>query len=188
MGRINSKAKGSQWERDVGKMLSLWLTKSERGDIFSRNVLSGGSFTLAEGAGKLSSRAPGDLMAAHPLAFAFLSRFSVECKHLANIGLEAYLLDPKAQTSLGQIISLASRQAKHISLEYMIVAKQNNREAIVLIDGDVGEDMLARCLRRGGARASLAPMHHYLHRGSICMLRFRDMLAFIDPDKFLQKC
>jgi hypothetical protein len=179
------KDKGSAWERQVGKLLSLWLTNAERGDIFSRNVLSGGAFTLAEAAGKISSRAPGDLMAAHPLAFNFLSRFSVECKHLANIGLEAYLLDPRAQTSLGQIISLASRQAKHIKLEYMIVAKQNNREAIVMIDGDVGEKMM-RCLRAKRGRISLSPMHHYLHRGSICMLRFCDMLSFIDPEKLLE--
>lgn len=180
-----SNDKGSVWEREVGKLLSLWLTNAERGDIFSRNVLSGGAFTLAEAAGKISSRAPGDLMAAHPLAFNFLSRFSVECKHLANIGLEAYLLDPRAQTSLGQIISLASRQAKHIKLEYMIVAKQNNREAIVMIDGDVGEKMM-RCLRAKRGRISLSPMHHYLHRGSICMLRFCDMLSFIDPEKLLE--
>lgn len=178
------KAKGSSWERDVGKLLSLWLTNSERPDIFSRNVLSGGSFTLAEMAGVKSSRMAGDLMAAHPLAFRFLEHFQVECKHLADIGLEAYLFDPRGMTALGRIISLAKRQARHIGAEYMLVAKQNHKDALVMVPGEVGWRML-NCLKSRGARNALRPMHHFLHQDQVCVLRLCDMISRIDPDLFL---
>lgn len=178
------KAKGSAFEREVGKALSLWLTHGERPDIFARNVLSGGAFTVMEKAGKQSSRMPGDVMAAHPLGFDFLKRFSVECKHLKTIGLEAYLWDPHAGTALGTIIELARRQAKGIGLAYMVVAKQNQRDALVFVDGNVG-DLMVHCLRKQGAKRVLQPMHHFVHKHTVCILRFGDMLDRVDPDILL---
>jgi hypothetical protein len=124
----HSKNKGSAFEREAGKQLSLWLTAGERPDTFSRNVLSGGSFTNAELRGEKSSRMPGDLMAAHPLAFAFLSQFSVECKHYEDIGLDAYLWDTRARTMLGEFIYHTKRQAVPVDLEYMLIAKQDYRD------------------------------------------------------------
>lgn len=180
----NSKNKGSTWEREVGKLLSLWLTHNERGDIFARNVLSGGTFTLAMAKGHTSSHNPGDLIAAHPLAFRFLECFAVECKHLADIGLDAYLLDPRGQCNLGRIISLAKGQAKHINREYMVVAKQNHRDALMLVSGDSGNRIL-QSLKMRGDRPMLAPMYHRLHRGSVVAMRFIDMLRTVDPDKLL---
>ena len=177
-------AKGAAWERDCGKQISLWLTHGERSDIMSRNVLSGGSFTNAEKAGKISSRMPGDIMAANPHAFRFLSRFSIECKHLKDIGMFQYMLDHRQQNPLAQIIALARRQAKAIDCEFMVIAKQNRHDPIVLVDGAIGEHMMA-CMVRRGNRTMLHPMHHYLHKGSVCMLRFADMLSMIDPDLLL---
>jgi hypothetical protein len=150
----------------------------------SRNVLSGGSFTIAEKSGKISSRMPGDMMAAHPLAFRFLSRFSVECKFLKDIGLMQYMLDPRQQNPLAIIIALARRQAKAINCEFMVVAKQNHREPIVFVDGAVGEHMML-CMQKRGTRTMLHPMYHFLHKGNVCALRFVDMLKVIDPDLFL---
>lgn len=177
-------AKGSAWERECGKQLSLWLTHGERPDIMSRNVLSGGSFTNAEKAGKTSSRMPGDVMAAHPLAFRFLSRFSIECKFLKDIGLMQYMLDPRQQNPLAIIIALARRQAKSINCEFMVIAKQNQHDALAFVDGTVGELMM-QCMKQRGTRTMLYPMHHYLHKGDICALRFIDMLSRIDPDLLL---
>jgi hypothetical protein len=178
--------KGHEWERETGRLLSLWLTNSERPDIFSRNVLSGGAFTLAEKAGKKSSRAPGDIIAAHPLAFRFLAAYSIECKHLRDIGLMRYLLDPRGLTPLGQIISLARRQARHIDVEYMVIAKQNHKDAMVFVSGLTGDRMLAS-LRRRGRREPLHPLHHWFHGRTVFAMRFRDMLSMIDPDLLLPR-
>lgn len=178
------KEKGSEWERQVGKQLSLWLTAHERPDIFSRNVLSGGSFTRAERLGEISSRMPGDLMAAHPLAIEFLKQFSVECKHLKDIGLEALLWDASAGTMLGNIIHLARRQAASIKCEHMVIAKQDRREPLVFVSGEIGHRFLAA--KRPAKRVARLPMYHELHRQSIFVMQLRDMLVVVDPDILLK--
>jgi hypothetical protein len=179
------KGKGSGWERDVGKQLSLWLTNSARPDIFSRNVLSGGAFTVAAKAGKLSSRMPGDLMAAHPLAFQFLSQYLIECKHLASLGLENYLFDTSGKAQMTGIVALATKQAIQAELEYMIIAKQNHREPLVLVAGYIGQRMLL-AHGRSSSRTIITPNHHYLHKQRIFLMRFRDMLSFVKPTSFLE--
>lgn len=177
--------KGAEFERQSGKLLSLWLTNNDRPDIFSRNVLSGGAFTVATKAGKLSSRMPGDLMAAHPLAFAFLSQYLVECKHLASLGLENYLFDRSGKGEMTKIVNLAEHQAKYSQLSYMIIAKQNRRDALILVAGHVGKQML-EAHGRSGARTVITPNHHYLHKGRILVMRFTDMLSFVKPTSFLE--
>ena len=177
-------AKGAEWERQVGKALSLWLTNNQRPDIFTRNVLSGGSFTILERKGERSSRMPGDIMAAHPLAFKFLENFSVECKHLADLGVEAHFWDPKGGKALGEIIRLANRQARSIGLEYMLIARQNHREPFVFVNGRIGHRFLAA--RKPSKRASILPMYHILHRGSTFAMLLSDMLITVDPTILLE--
>ena len=177
------KEKGSAYEREVGRLLSRWLTYDERADIFSRNVLSGGGFTRAEQAGAVTSRMPGDLMPAHPLAFAFMATFSVECKHLRDIGLEAYLWDPVYKSPLAQIITLAERQAHGIGLHYFVTAKQNHRTALLFVSKQVGNIMMECTRRRGGA----FPMYHRVHRQRVFIMRLEDMLAAVDPTTLLER-
>ena len=181
----HSKNKGSAFEREAGKQLSLWLTAGERPDTFSRNVLSGGSFTNAELRGEKSSRMPGDLMAAHPLAFAFLSQFSVECKHYEDIGLDAYLWDTRARTMLGEFIYHTKRQALPVNLDYMLVAKQDYRDALVFVSSANGKRFLAA--KRESKRTGIIPMYHLLHKESVFVMRLEDMISYVDPDKLLQK-
>lgn len=179
------KDKGSAWERECGKALSLWLTAGARPDIFSRNVLSGGAFTAAASRGNQSSRMPGDLMAAHPLAFKFLQRFSVECKHLASLGLENFLFDYKSSSMLSQIIMYADGQAQQIGLDYMIIAKQNRRDPFVIVSGDSGAGILSAA--RASGRLRIPPPYHRLHRGRIFIMTLAHLVGQIDPDRLLER-
>lgn len=120
-------------------------------------------------------------MAANPLAFAFLSKFSVECKHLASIKLMQYLLDPRGMTDLGKIIMLAKRQAKQIDLEFMVISKQNRIEPLVFVSEAVGYKMLDSLRKE-----TVHPMYHRFHGGTVFCLRFCDMISMIDPHAFLE--
>lgn len=97
----------------------------------------------------------------------------------------AYLLDPHERTFLGSVIALAKRQARHIGLEYMVLAKQDLRAALVFVDGAVGHQILG-ALRQHGSRSPLPPMHHFLHGGNVYMMRFADMLKTVNPDLLLE--
>ena len=183
MRKGGGKDKGSAWERESGKALSLWLTRGEKPDIFARNVLSGGAFTVAQGRGVSSSRMAGDLMAAHPLAFRFLSRYIVECKHLASLGLEQFLFDTSRTSPLSKIVMYARGQANQAGLDYLLIAKQNRRDALVIADGATGTRLIASAIP--SHRAQLPPHHHLLHARSIFVMSLDQMCSRIDPDLFL---
>jgi hypothetical protein len=121
-----SKAKGSAWEREVGRRLSLWLTDGVQDDLFSRTVLSGGQFTRS---GKGIS---GDLMAnGHPLAFRFLEKFSIECKHWASAGLEEFILKASEKCPISKAIEQAT--AGSPNKEFMLIIKENRKPAFVIM-------------------------------------------------------
>lgn len=87
------KAKGAQFERRICVQLSRWLTKGEREDCFWRSAMSGGRATVRFKKGKSTHAATGDLTATSQEAHAFLSKFVVECKHVADLNLRAALID-----------------------------------------------------------------------------------------------
>jgi len=183
----HSKQKGASFEREVGVLLSEWLTRGVRRDLFSRNVLSGGRFTNAlkkeehERAGGLA----GDLMAAHPLAFQFLKLFIVECKHYADIQLHQYLMDTSGKSFLGEVIRTTGAQARHANTEWMVVARQNRMDTLLFMPSYIGMvAMNERCS---------PPIHlpdrftryHMLHSNTIMMVRLNEFLQNVDTDAFL---
>jgi hypothetical protein len=170
--------KGAQFERLTGIQLSLWLTQGKRSDLFARNVLSGGKFTLATQKGKELGM-PGDLMAAHPLAFEFLSTFLVECKHHADLKLEQYFFDIHKKGSLAKIIEKASEEADSVNLYHMVVAMQNRCPAMVFLPAIAGLSVL------NVARPKQAMRYHKLHNDSVFICKLEDLVCLVRPDLFL---
>lgn len=117
-----SKRKGNAWEREVGRLLSLWLTDGDREDLFARTVLSGGQFTSSKKKGKETVNG-GDLMANHPLAFPFCEKFSVEMKHWKNVRLSEFLLKNSDKSEIKKAIEQARKGAE--SKFFMLVIKGN---------------------------------------------------------------
>lgn len=161
------KTKGNNFERAVGKELSLWLTDGEKPNIFARNVLSGGSFTVTLAKGVNAPNIPGDLMAASPLAFEFLSLFSIECKHRASIDLEVYLRDVKGTSFLSQTIKHTRAQATHHNLSWLVVAKENRHGTLVFMDYAIGK----RCIPQ------TAVCYHILHNETVLMTTMEMLLT-----------
>ena len=70
------KAKGSSYEREIAKKLSLWLTAGKRNDCIWRTSNSGGQATVT----KFDTQC-GDLHAVRPEAQKFFDTFSLELKN-----------------------------------------------------------------------------------------------------------
>jgi len=132
----SSKTKGSAWERKVAIELSLWVTRGARADIFARSIGSGSRFTRA--AARLAETAtPGDLIAAHEMAFPFLRLFMVECKHRKNISISDLIFNGVSGKSfLAVTIAKAKQEADTAGLHWMVIAKQDHKEPLVLISGE----------------------------------------------------
>lgn len=175
------KDKGSEFERVTATKLSLWLTQGARADLFARNVLSGGMFTRKFDKGSKELGASGDLMAAHPLAFDFLTCFAVECKHYASLDVSGFVYDTAGTTFLWQTLALAGTQARAQGARPLLVAKQNRKPTLILCDGAVGK--LARDL--APTRGALF-RYHLLHNERVAVFQFDALVQKINPARFLE--
>jgi hypothetical protein len=183
MRKGGGKEKGSAFERAIGAALSLWITAGERKDLFSRNVLSGGRFTNAlKNDDKLGI--PGDLMAAHPLAFDFLAGHVIECKHYKDLNLDAFLFDQQRKSFLIQVFDHTKAQGQAIGgLWPLIIAKQNMRPTILLCESQIGELLLAAIPQR--TRRAPTLWHHKLQRGRLYMFLLDDVLQQVPASRYI---
>ena len=145
-GGRGPKSKGANWEREVCRMLSRWLTRDALDDVFWRSSMSGGRATVHRKQGrKTADAAAGDICAIRPEGARFLDVFFVECKAARDIMLEAYLFagfkgkredhwhKPRAQ----------ARQHGKIPL---VIIKRNNLPPMVMVGPD-GQSELGRLAR-----------------------------------------
>lgn len=175
-----AKSKGSLFEREVGKNLSLWLTEGEQSNIFSRNVLSGGGFTITAKTGIETPNIPGDLMAASPLAFEFLSMFSIECKHRADIGIDVYLRDTKGTSFLSKTIKHTKEQAELHNLSWMVIAKQNRCDTMVFMEHGIGR----QCVINNALQDDLR--YHILCNDTVFLTTLDQLVTVVPVEKFIR--
>src|SRR5260221_10668670 len=90
--------KGAEFEREVCRELSLWISVGEDDDLFRRSAMSGGRATVAEKSGRLLHRQVGDVNALDAQATAFLAIFFLEGNHHPNLGLKQ-LICKQAETA-----------------------------------------------------------------------------------------
>ena len=179
MRQGGGKAKGSEFERWTGKRLSIWITEGRRDNLFSRNVLSGGAHTLTVLKGGIAN-IPGDLMAASPLAFNFLSVISVECKHHQDIDLDVFLRDVKRTSFLYKTINVTSKQAHDQGLSFMVIAKENRHEPLVFMEHTLG--------RQCTVDTTSFPNgfhYHVLCNDKIIMFPFSDLIRLVSAKQFI---
>ena len=129
------KAKGSAFEREICKALSLWVTHGEKDDCFWRSAISGGRATVARKKGKVV-RQDGDITAVSPEGHSLTDRFFIECKHVKKLGLDQFLV--KRTGLLAEFWKKAREQSG--TKWPIIIAKQNQWPILVIseVGGLVG--------------------------------------------------
>ena len=90
----NTKQKGSQWERNCAKLLSLWLSDNTRDDLVWRTSGSGNRHSIRKKRGKDTYNQAGDLCATDPCVQFFFDYFLVECKNGYSKGKVSECIDP----------------------------------------------------------------------------------------------
>lgn len=167
MTGAGAKDKGSAFERLVCRLLSEWLSFGQRKDLFTRNVLSGGAFTVAAAKNQKFGN-PGDVSASHPLAHAFCEKYLVEAKHWRNLGLDTALWHMDAG-DLRKAIIKAKKQSDQSDRGLLFVARQNNRPTLLFTPMSLEPRV---------------PFYHLLWSGEICCCLFDDFLK-LNPSIFL---
>lgn len=116
------KSKGAKFERYICKELSLWLTGGRREDCFWRSAMSGGRATFQHRKG-VDIRQCGDITAVSAEGHTFLDPWFIECKHVADLHFDSFLLHNTGK--LAQFWKKCLLEAKRHDRKPMIIALQN---------------------------------------------------------------
>lgn len=133
------KKKGSKFERTICKQLSRWVSESNREDLFWRSAMSGGRATVAKKGNVLLRNLAGDITAVHAEGMSLTGRWYIECKFYASLSIESFLLSGKGK--LDTFWQVALREAVQYRKRPLLIAKQNNTPAIVVLPFDSLESL-----------------------------------------------
>lgn len=133
------KAKGSEYEREICKKLSRWVSGGQREDLFWRSAMSGGRATVGKRKGKDLARHAGDISATAPEGHILTDDFYIECKRYADLNLASFIF--KGVGKLASFWKEAIEQAEAHNKIPMLIAREDRGETFVLLPC---ESMLAR--------------------------------------------
>jgi hypothetical protein len=128
MSVVNSKQKGSAFEREVCRELSLWVSKGSQEDVFWRSATSGGRSTVAAKKGLRLATQAGDISCIHQIGAPFIDKFLVECKNYADLNFVGLLLKRKGH--LAEFWSEVCTQADRYGKEPLLIAHQSRQPII----------------------------------------------------------
>jgi hypothetical protein len=130
----NRASKGSAFEREVCRMLSLWWTKNGRDDIFWRASQSGGRATERAKRGKTTANSSGDVAYLDVLGKPFLDKVCIEIKrgYSTKSDTTGLIDSPSGQPLFLKFLEQAETSRRNASVPYwMLVQKRDRRTTIV---------------------------------------------------------
>lgn len=180
--------KGSEFEREICKQLSLWWTDQERDDIFWRTSQSGGRATQRAKSGKKTFGSYGDIQAVDPIGQPFMNMCSIELKrgymNWSPMDLiwaqksNAKIPPPK---TLEQFINQSEEDRIKAGVPYFfIIAKRDRKREVAIIPIKLYSDIRAYY--------GVMPIPHVLLRTSgehdVCIMRLETFLDWCQPEFF----
>ena len=133
MRRGGGKAKGAQFERDVCRDLSLWVSEGKQEDIFWRSAMSGGRSTIAAKRGKRLAAQAGDISCIHEMGMKFAAKFLIECKFYADLQYGGLM------TGKGHLVEFWQEtvtEAVRCEKFPLLIAKQNRISPMACLGSD----------------------------------------------------
>lgn len=89
---VSGKNKGSAFEREICKSLSLWVSFGNRNDLYWRSAMSGGRATIQILDNKIAASQAGDISAVDEEGFWLIQDHIIELKHYSDINISRSLL------------------------------------------------------------------------------------------------
>jgi hypothetical protein len=165
----NPKEKGSEYEREMGTVTSLWLTKGLKDDTVTRTEGSGARFT------NVGKGAPGDLTTCHPLSYPFFDKYVVECKCWRYIEMIDFII---MKGEIYEAFQNLIKQCKVCERLPFMLLKQNYKPTLVICPS---RPVLA-------VLPIVRPFnYHLIFAEHYFMARFEDFLKVVDPESFLEE-
>ena len=139
---INSKAKGSSFERKLCKELSLWWTHGEREDVFWRSAGSGARATNAHRSGGSIANAEGDIVYSDAIGKPFTDFFCIELKTGYGDWSVMDLLESNQKvTQFEKFWEQVSESALHCKAFPLLIYRKDRKNTIIAIEFEALEHL-----------------------------------------------
>lgn len=135
------KTKGGQFEREIAKTLSLWISIGENPNIFWRSASSGAKATTGFKKGIKDDAQAGDICAVDPSGATLINNFFIELKFYRNLHMESMIYGKPAKNSILEFWNKAQEQALQYNKIPVVIAKQNG-QSIKLITNYTGWNLM----------------------------------------------
>lgn len=129
MKKGGGKAKGAQFERDVCKDLSKWISGGKRDDLLWRSAMSGGRATIGLKEGISRSAQSGDISAIAAEALDFIEQYSIECKFVKDLNIQGLVYS--TQSGIIRHWGQTCCDANSSDKLPLLIAKQNHKPPLV---------------------------------------------------------
>uniref|UniRef100_A0A6M3IXH7 Uncharacterized protein n=1 Tax=viral metagenome TaxID=1070528 RepID=A0A6M3IXH7_9ZZZZ len=129
-------SKGSTFERQICKQLSLWWTNQKRDDVFWRTAGSGARATQRKKSGQTTFGQDGDVQATDPIGQPLLDLCTIEIKRGYSSCTPFDIIDKPQKKPAQQMwekwIAQAQRECGEAGSKYwMIISKRDRREITI---------------------------------------------------------
>lgn len=156
---MSKSGKGSSFEREICKKLSLWWSDGQREDIFWRTSGSGARAKTRSKKGQSTFGQAGDIQATDPIGQPLIDVCTIELKRGYSKSTFADLADkPKgAKPQLyEEFIEQASTDCLNAgSFSWMLITKRDRREALVFVPYQFADNLCSYCYGWGKVLSSV---------------------------------
>ena len=180
---MGNTGKGSEFEREICKLLSRWWTDGKRDDVFWRCSQSGGRATQRAKTGQKTFGSYGDITAVDPIGAPLLKYFTIELKRGRSHGCLGDLIDLKGDNAKHPFVTCllqARRSAKQAgSKTWMLICRRDRRKAMVYLSWTHAKFLLPfpfPCLCRLAVRGK---------SNWVCGVSLGDFLSTVQPKQII---
>ena len=131
---FRSKQKGSSWEIQICRLLSMWISEGKRVDVFWRSAMSGGRATIGLDRGFKHKAQAGDISAIAALGERLLDHFIIESKFYKDLQLTNMVL--KENGFLYDFWTDLTTKATVFDKQPMLIGRQNSFPPFVLMNNE----------------------------------------------------
>lgn len=181
MKRGGGKNKGSSFEREIAKTLSLWISKGETDDIFWRSTTSGARATTRTKQGKQTANSYGDLSILDA-AYSFVCKavcFELK-KGYSGTGILDILDGNKKVPDLISFWNQCETDRIAGDRHYSIVISKRDRKHTIIT---MSRLLYNKIIKKTGAGLYNRIIVDYQGH-KLVVIKFQDFLDKVDPDIF----
>lgn len=176
--------KGSGFERDICKRLSLWWTGGQQDDIFWRIGGSGGRATNRSKKNKSTAGQYGDIQATDPIGQQLIDFTTFECKTGYGNSHLGELIDCQERHNplYKQFIKQAEEEHRHAkSFTWTLIARRKGRDILIIFPYNI-LSILKILLK---SLSSYAVIKYEDRKGAVVAFPFNDFIKLANPEDII---